>query len=156
MQMTFDRSYRQLGMQRLEYNMIRLGFTARVRHCVAVKRKDHKDSLLHICQDEDQLKRLEEEWYFIGRNDPERGSVITDNNRVGNDQLTQVIRGRYHFNHLWEQYKAEDTIIILRELRGQNVIYEPLIKFKSRAEDEVFMKAYQDHNFPGLMTPATH
>lgn len=156
MQMTFDRSYRQLGLQKLEYNMIRLGFTARVRHCVAVKRKDHKDSLLHVCQDEDQLKRLEEEWYFIGRNDPDRGSVITDGNRVGNDQLTQVIRGRYHFNHLWEQYKAEDTIIILRELRGQNIIYEPLVKYKSRAEDEVFMRAYQDQNFPGLMTPATH
>jgi hypothetical protein len=154
MQMTFDRRYRQIGYTKLEYNMIKLAFTARVHSCVAVKSRREVTFLLHVCQDEDSLRRLEEEWFFIGRNDPERHSLLTDGSRLHNNELTQLIRGRYHFQRLWDQYKAQDTVMVIRELAGRE-LYTPLIKFKERAEDKRFMEAYQDNNFPGLMTPSS-
>jgi hypothetical protein len=155
MQMTFSRRFRQITFEKLEYNMIRLSFTARVRQCVAIKSITELNFVYHLCSEEDSLKRLEEEWYFLGRNDPDRHSLLTDGNTRSNDKFSQLIRGRHHFNRIWEQYQAQDTMLVIREIQGRE-LYQPLIRYKLNAESEEFMEAYHDHHFPGLITPASH
>lgn len=152
MQMTFSRRYRQISFEKLEYNMIKLSFTARVRQCVAVKSSQELNFVYHLCSEEDALKRLEEEWFFIGRNDPDRHSLLTDGNTKTNDKFSQLIRGRHHFNRIWEQYQAQDTMLLIREIKGRE-LYKPLIRYKLNAENDKFMEAYHDHHFPGLITP---
>lgn len=155
MQMTFDRNYRQLGRLSLEYNMIELEFNARVNHCVAVMPLKNVAVAIHVCQDDNRLAKLKEEWYFIARKETQRVGTITDALRIGMNNETQLIRGRYHFNKVWEQYKSDDVAILLKEIAGQD-IYKPLVEYKLYENNDLFFKRYSDQNFPGLLTPGIH
>lgn len=155
MQMTFDRNYRQLGRLSLEYNMIELEFNAKVKHCVAVMPLKNVAIALHVCQDEGRLAKLKEEWYFIARKETQRVGTITDALRIGMNNETQLIRGRYHFNKVWEQYKSDDVAILLKEITGQD-IYKPLVGYKLYENNDLFFKHYSDQNFPGLLTPGLY
>lgn len=155
MQMTFDRNYRQLGRLSLEYNMIELEFNAQVLHCVAVMPLKAIAIAIHVCQDNSRLAKMKEEWYFIARKDIQRVGTITDAMRVGMNNETQLIRGRYHFNKAWELYKSEDVAILLKEITGQE-IYAPLVAHKLYENNDLFFKQYKDQNFPGVITPALY
>lgn len=155
MQMTFDRNYRQLGRLSLEYNMIELEFNARVNHCVAVMPLKNVAVAIHVCQDDGRLAKLKEQWYFIARKETQRVGTITDALRIGMNNETQLIRGRYHFNKVWEQYKSDDVAILLKEIAGQE-IYKPLVEYKLYENNDLFFKRYSDQNFPGLLTPGIH
>lgn len=152
MQVVFDRNYRQLGKPDLEYNKIELEMTANIRRCVSVTNTQGVKRALHICEEEDRLTKLREQWFFIAEKNPQSLSTITDPLRPGDTTHTQLIRGQQQFNQLWDKYKSEDVAVLIKSIPGKE-IRRPLIHYKTAEHDGGFFRAYIDQNFPGIVTP---
>lgn len=152
MQVVFDRNYRQLGKPDLEYNKIELEVTANIRRCVSVTNKKDVKRALHICEQENRVTKLREQWFFIAEKNPQSLSTITDPLRPGDTTHTQLIRGQQQFNLLWDKYKSEDVAVLIKSIPGKK-IRRPLVYYKTADHDGGFFRAYMDQNFPGIVTP---
>lgn len=152
MQVVFDRNYRQLGKPDLEYNKIELEMTANIRRCFSATNSKGVKRALHICEKDDRLTKLREQWFFIAEKNPQSLSTITDPLRPGDTTHTQLIRGQQQFNQLWDKYKSEDVAVLIKSIPGKK-IRRPLVHYKTAEHDGGFFRAYIDQNFPGIVTP---
>lgn len=150
MEAAFDRFYTQRSLSELEFDLLKLKFYAQVRRCVTIVGKVTNSARVHLCEDTDRPKQLEEEWYFIGDTRSRDHGMIADGAFPGLTGFTQVIRGRYNYNRMWNKYKEEDIKLVLQEVgesRGMTYAFKRYLKeSKAGSHYENFI----DNSHPGL------
>ncbi|MBK25176.1 MAG: hypothetical protein CME70_14375 [Halobacteriovorax sp.] len=149
MEAAFDRFYTQRQLTELEFDLLKLKFHAQVRRCVTIVGTKTNAARVHLCEDNDRPKQLEEEWYFIGDTRSRDHGIIADGAFPGLTGFTQVIRGRYNYNRMWNKYKEEDIKLVLEEVgetRGLTYAFKRYLNEDSKIPYENFV----DNSHPGL------
>ncbi len=149
MEAAFDRFYTQRQLTELEFDLLKLKFHAQVRRCVTIVGTQTNSARVHLCEDNDRPKQLEEEWYFIGDTRSRDHGIIADGAFPGLTGFTQVIRGRYNYNRMWNKFKEEDIKLVLEEVgetRGLTYAFKRYLGEDNKIPYENFV----DNSHPGL------
>ena len=148
MQASFERQYTQQKDIELEYNKITLEFLAKMKRCLTVANEQTKTTVL-LCEDNDRLSRVQEDWYFIGDTRLNKIGVITNANMDSDLEMAQIIRGQAAFKSIWGEFREEDRALVLERLDGdrQGILQTPLTEQLKRDQKPVGI------GFPGLITP---
>lgn len=148
MQSSFERQYTQQSDIELEYNRITLEFLARMRRCISASSEAAKKTML-ICDDNDRLARVQENWYFIGDTRLNKIGVITNNTLPDSVEMAQVIRGEASLKKIWGDFRTEDRALVLEKLDepAQGILQKPL------SEQLVTEDSFVDIGFPGVIIP---
>ncbi|MBH46837.1 MAG: hypothetical protein CME71_01560 [Halobacteriovorax sp.] len=148
MQASFERQYTQQKDIELEYNRITLEFLAKIKRCLHVANAQEKKSLL-VCEDDDRLSRVQENWYFIGDTRLNKIGVITNANMDSDIEMAQIIRGEAAFKNIWGEFREEDRALVLERLDGdrQGILQTPITEQLKIGQIPVGV------GFPGLITP---
>lgn len=148
MQSSFERQYTQQSDIELEYNRITLEFLAKMRRCLSASADAAKKTVL-ICDDNDRLSRVQENWYFIGDTRLNKIGVITNNTLPDSVEMAQVIRGEASFKKIWGEFRAEDRALVLEKLDepSQGILQKPL------SEQLITKDTLIGIGFPGVIVP---
>lgn len=150
MEAAFDRYYTQRKLTELEFDRLQLKFYAQVRRCVTIVGSKTTDARVHLCEDNDRPKELEEEWYFIGDVRSQSHGMIADGSFPGLTGFTQVIRGRYNYNRIWDRYKNEDIKLVLEEVGDSRGLTYAFKRYLKQTEGGVPYENFVDNSHPGL------
>ncbi|MFT6069103.1 MAG: hypothetical protein ACJAT2_000420 [Bacteriovoracaceae bacterium] len=153
MEAAFDRFYTQRQLSELIFDQLTLKFYAQVRRCVTVVGTQSKATRIHLCEEQDRPKQIEEDWFFIGDTRSQDHGIIADGAFAGVTGFTQVIRGKFNYNRMWNKYKTDDIKQVLEEVgdhRGMSYAFERFLGEDSSMPYENFV----DNSHPGLyITP---
>ncbi len=145
---SFERQYTQKSDIELEYNRITLEFLARMRRCVSVEARTAK-KIIMICEDQDRLARIQENWYFVGDTRLNKLGVITNATLPDDLNMAQILRGEASFKNIWGEFREEDRALVLEKLEGasQGILHAPL------TEELVHKENIIGVGFPGAVIP---
>lgn len=149
MEAAFDRFYTQRQLSELNFDQLTLKFYAQVRRCVTVVGTRTQSARIHLCEDQDRPKQIEEDWFFIGDTRSRDHGIIADGSFAGITGFTQVIRGKFNYNRMWNKYKTQDIAQVLEEVgdhRGMSYAFERYLTEDSKMPYENFV----DNSHPGL------
>lgn len=150
MEAAFDRFYTQRSLSELEFDLLKLKFYAQVRRCVTIVGNQSNSARVHLCEDNDRPKQVEEEWYFIGDTRSRDHGMIADGAFPGLTGFTQVIRGRYNYNRMWNKYKEEDIKLVLQEVGETRGVSYAFKRYLKESETGAFFENFIDNSHPGL------
>lgn len=149
MEAAFDRFYTQRQLSELLFDQLTLKFYAQVRRCVTVVGIRSNTTRVHLCEDQDRPKQISEDWFFIGDTRSQDHGIIADGSFAGITGFTQVIRGKYNYNRMWNKYKTQDIKQVLEEIgdsRGMSYAFERYLSEDQKMPYENFV----DNSHPGL------
>ena len=154
---SFNFNYLEIKQNVLTFNKLALEYTAEVIPCFSVISLRDPDLQFHICDEQSRYSRMTEQWYFVADLNKKGSQFIADPGRLGDLRGPRVIRGRYNFNHFWEQVKKNSRLAI-----HHTVLYP--FKMDYTKQHLLQVQEHQNkllekrdpggyHFFPGLTTP---
>lgn len=152
MQAAFDRNFTQRTKVNLDYNKLELEFLANVTNCFVASSLRGERRMLHICEEKPRLKKMSEEWYFIGPSVDKNHGILADNQTLKDQELSQIIRGRANYNRLWGNFRKEDVSLVMTQIKDQ-VVSDSFIEARGNGIEENPFEHYSDNAFPGAFTP---
>ncbi len=152
MQAAFDRNFTQRTKVNLDYNKLELEFLANVTNCFVASSLSGQKRMLHICEEKPRLKKMAEEWYFIGPSVEKNHGILADNQTLKDQELSQIIRGRANYNRLWGNFRKEDVSLVMTQIKDQ-VVSDSFIEARGNGIEENPFDHYSDNAFPGAFTP---
>lgn len=152
MQAAFDRNFTQRTKVNLDYNKLELEFLANVTNCFVASTLVGQKKMLHICEEKPRLKKMSEEWYFIGPSVEKNHGILADNQTLKDQELSQIIRGRTNYNRLWGNFRKEDVSLVMTQIKDQ-VVSDSFIEARGKGVEENPFDHYSDNAFPGAFTP---
>ncbi len=152
MQAAFDRNFTQRTKVNLDYNKLELEFLANVTNCFVASSLTGERRMLHICEERPRLKKMSEEWYFIGPSVEKNHGILADNQTLKDQELSQIIRGRANYNRLWGNFRKEDVSLVMTQIKDQ-VVSDSFIEARGSGTEENPFEHYSDNAFPGAFTP---
>jgi len=155
MRAAFDRNYSSRDVIKLDYNSLNLRFTARVVDCITLRSKKSIPLSYSFCRNDAKTKSVAEKWFLISDNSAGNNGMISDGNVMGDNNRQQVIRGQQNFNFLWSDLKADDTVLVVREI-GTISVGDAFEKYIHKEENLLPFESKFDRSFPGMLVPFSH